>query len=61
MNNRFLITGANSPELKAQASDSLAGRVALVELGTLKTSEIKQVPLSPFFEIFTTPLKKRRV
>ena len=57
-NNRFLITGSSSPELITQASDSLAGRAALLELGTFKTSEIKKIPLSPFFDIFDSPLKK---
>jgi len=32
--------------------------VALLELGTLKASEIKKKSLSPFFNIFTSPLKK---
>ena len=57
-NNRFLITGSSSPELITQASDSLAGRAALLELGTFKTSEIRKSPLSPFFDIFTSTLKK---
>ena len=57
-NNRFLITGSSSPALIKQASDSLAGRVALLELGTFKVSEIRKTPLSPFFDIFSTPLKK---
>ena len=57
-NNRFLITGSSSPALIEQASDSLAGRVALLELGTFKISEIRKTPLSPFFDIFSTPLKK---
>ena len=57
-NNRFLITGSSSPELISQASDSLAGRVAFVELGTFKTSEIKKKPLSSFFKIFDSTLKK---
>ena len=57
-NNRFLITGSSSTELITQASDSLAGRTALLELGTLKMSEIKKAPLSPFFKIFNSPLKK---
>ncbi len=55
-NNRFLITGSSSPELMAHASDSLAGRLALIQLGTLKTSEIRCKPLSPFFRIFHSPL-----
>ena len=57
-NNRFLITGSSSPELIERASDSLAGRAAFVELGTFKISEIKKRTLSPFFDIFNSPLKK---
>ena len=57
-NNRFLITGSSSTELITQVSDSLAGRAVLLELGTLKMSEIKKAPLSPFFKIFTSPLKQ---
>ena len=56
-NNRFLITGSSSPDLIAQTSDSLSGRVALFELGTFKVSEIKKSRLSPFFDIFTSPIK----
>ncbi len=57
-NNRFLITGSSSPTLVTQASDSLAGRVAFLELGTFKTSEVRNKTLSPFFDIFISPLKK---
>ena len=57
-NNRFLITGSSSMELMTQVSDSLAGRVAFLELGTFKIGEIKRNPLSPFFDIFTSFLKK---
>ena len=57
-NNRFLITGSSSTELIKQATDSLAGRVAALELGTFKVSEIKKRSLSSFFNIFDSPLKK---
>ena len=57
-NNRFLITGSSSPELRAYVSDSLAGRVGVVELGTFKWSEAKQKTLSPFFKIFHSRLQK---
>ena len=49
---RFILTGSSSPELLKQASDSLAGRIAIVELGTLKMNEIRQQPLPPFYRIF---------
>ena len=58
VNNRFLVTGSSSFELMTKASDSLAGRVAILELGTFKVSEIRQEPLSPFFDIFESPLEK---
>ena len=58
LNHRFLITGSSSPSLIEQVSDSLAGRVALLELGTFKVSEIRKTTLSPFFDIFSNPLKK---
>lgn len=57
LNGRFLITGSSSPELIAKASDSLAGRIAILELGTFKVSEIRKKELSPFFEIFSSALK----
>ncbi len=57
-NNRFLVTGSSSPELMAHVSDSLAGRVGVVELGTFKWSEAKKKSLSPLFKIFHSQLKK---
>ena len=57
-NSRFLITGSSSPELLSRAGDSLAGRIAIIELGTLKISEIKKAPSSPFFDIFKQTLSK---
>ena len=49
-NNRFLITGSSSPNLLKGISESLAGRVAILELSTLKMSEIRRaLPLSIFF------------
>lgn len=56
--NRFILTGSSSPELIKQISESLAGRIAIVELGTLKTNEIFSQPLSPFYQIFAQPLSR---
>jgi predicted AAA+ superfamily ATPase len=53
---RFIITGSSSPDLLEQASDSLAGRIAIVEIGTLKMNEVRQQPLPPFFQIFEREL-----
>lgn len=56
--NRFILTGSSSSELLGNISESLAGRIAIVELGTLKTNEIFQKPLSPFYQIFQKKLKQ---
>ena len=53
---RFILTGSSSPELLQRASDSLAGRIAIMEIGTLKMNEIRQQPLSPFYRIVEQPL-----
>lgn len=55
-NNRFILTGSSSFELLKNVSESLAGRVGIVELGTLKINELMEIPLSPFYKIFEEPL-----
>lgn len=52
--NRFILTGSSSPELMKQASDSLAGRLGIVEIGTLKMNELHQKPLPSFYQIFSS-------
>ena len=52
MNGRFIFTGSSSPDLVKNISESLAGRVAIVELSPLKMNEGKGQSLSPFFDIF---------
>ncbi len=59
--NRFLLTGSSSPELLAHVSETLAGRVAIVELGTLKANEFYQLPLSPFYELFAHKLNRKNL
>jgi len=54
--NRFILTGSSSPKLLKDVSDSLAGRVGIVEIGTLKMNETNQQPLPPFYEIFNKNL-----
>lgn len=54
--NRFILTGSSSPELIEQASESLAGRLGVVELGTLKMNELHQKPLPLFYQIFGSQL-----
>jgi len=55
-NGRFILTGSSSFELIKNISESLAGRVAIVELSTLKMNEFKSETLSPFFNIFENKL-----
>lgn len=51
--NRFILTGSSSPDLLKYVTNSLAGRVAIVELGTLLPSESLGLPLPEFYEYFT--------
>ena len=51
--NRFLITGSSSLELVKNVSESLAGRVGLVELGTFKANETYCLGLPEFYKIFS--------
>ena len=51
--NRFLLTGSSSPELLRGVSESLAGRVGIVELGTFKANEVYSQNLPSFYSIFT--------
>lgn len=55
-NNRFIITGSSSLELLKTASESLAGRVGIVELSTFKINEVIEKPLSKFYDIFDKKL-----
>ena len=55
---RFILTGSSSPDLLREASDSLAGRIAIVEVGTLKINEIAQLPLPPFYRLLERELSR---
>lgn len=55
---RFIITGSSSTELLKNVSESLAGRIAIIELGTLKANELFHEPLSDFYQQFKQPLTK---
>jgi predicted AAA+ superfamily ATPase len=48
---RFVITGSSSPDLLSAISESLAGRVALVEMGPLSLAEAYELPPSPFYSL----------
>lgn len=58
---RFILTGSSSPALLENISESLAGRVAIVELGTLRANEIFQTPLSPFYDLFEDVLTRDKI
>ncbi len=53
LKSRFIITGSSSPEITAHLSDSLAGRVGIIQVGTLKANEFYQKPLSNFYNLFS--------
>ncbi len=56
--NRFLLTGSSSFELISSVSESLPGRAAFIEMGTLKCNEFYQQPLSQFYTIFSNKLSQ---
>lgn len=58
---RFLLTGSSSPELLHNISESLAGRIAIIQLGTLKANEYYDKPLSDFYQLFQTSLDKNHL
>ena len=55
---RFILTGSSSPALLKEISDSLAGRVGILEIGTLKMNEQAGQPLSDFYQLFTRQLQR---
>ncbi|MDP2370816.1 ATP-binding protein [Rhodoferax sp.] len=48
---RFLLSGSSSPELVKQISESLAGRVARIEMAPLSLSEAWQLPPSRLYPL----------
>ena len=58
---RYIITGSSSPEITAHLSDSLAGRVGIVQVGTLKANEFYQQPLSNFYDLFAQPHTRQTI
>lgn len=58
-NDRFILTGSSSPELLKQASDSLAGRIGIVELGSMKMNELQSRPLSNFYQLFKEEISEK--
>jgi hypothetical protein len=55
---RFILTGSSSPHLLKHISETLAGRIATVELGTFKANELFEKPLSKFYQLFEQPLSR---
>ena len=51
LNGRFIITGSSSPELIKEITESLAGRIGIIEVGPLKLNEIHEKPVSDFYRI----------
>lgn len=50
---RYLITGSSSPEIVRGLPESLAGRIATVELWPLKTAEFYEKPLPHVYSLMT--------
>ena len=48
---RFLITGSSSPELLRSISESLAGRVAMLDVGPFTVTEAFSKPLSSLYSL----------
>ena len=55
---RFILTGSASFELMKNVSESLAGRVAVIELAPFKVNEFTGDPLSNFFDVFENKLAR---
>lgn len=56
LNNRFILTGSSSPELLKNTNETLAGRVAMIELSPFKVNELHKKELPPFYQIFNQEL-----
>ncbi len=50
---RFVITGSSSPELLKSISESLAGRIAILDMGPFNLNEAHGLAPSPFFKALT--------
>jgi len=57
-NGRFILTGSASFELMKNVSESLAGRVAIIELEPMKMNELEGEPLSAFYSLFEKRLSR---
>jgi uncharacterized protein len=50
---RFLLTGSSSPDIVRGLSETLAGRIATVELWPFKMVEMYNMPLPPLYNLLT--------
>jgi len=50
---RFVITGSSSPELLQSISESLAGRIAIIELAPFSPTEAHTRPIPEFYQLIT--------
>jgi predicted AAA+ superfamily ATPase len=48
---RFVITGSSSPELLSSISESLAGRIAIIEMAPLSLAEAYELAPSPLYRL----------
>jgi len=56
--NRFILSGSSSPDLIQRAGDSLAGRLGIIELGTMKCNELHQQLLPRFYQLFNQTITR---
>ena len=50
---RFLLTGSSSPDIVKGITESLAGRIATIEMSPFKQSELFNKPLANFYALVT--------
>jgi uncharacterized protein len=60
-NGQFLISGSSSPELLKNITESLAGRVAIVEVPTLAWHEALERKQSKIYDLFRSPEKFKKL
>jgi hypothetical protein len=50
---RFILTGSSSPHIVKGITESLAGRIATIEMWTFKQGEFYETPLSAVYQLMT--------
>ena len=56
---RFILTGSSSPDLLRNISESLAGRIGIIELAPFAWAEIHRGATSPLLQYLTVPLSAK--